>query len=95
MQASKKEKPRSCGKASYDLEGWEGGLAVFWVDGDYATKIVAVPRISLSTCLLGNATDRYQLIEMLYRNRNFNHNRKQAEFLADSILRDMKELKVV
>lgn len=95
MPRIKQEVPLSCGHKSFDIGGWEGGIAVYWMDGDHGTKIVAIPKLGLSTCLLGNGHDKPFLMEMLRKNRTFYFNDEQTSYFADDILRSIKGLKVV
>lgn len=93
MARTKKEPIYNCGHKSYDLTGWEGGIAAYWMDGEHGTVIIAVPRIRISVLLLGNPSDHINLIEELCKDKNFYHDREQAGQFASMIMRDASELR--
>ncbi|WP_422659096.1 hypothetical protein ACK8P5_00670 [Paenibacillus sp. EC2-1] len=95
MPKPKREETLRHGRESYDLDGWEGGIAAYWIEGGHGTIVVAVPRIGVSALLLGNPSDRSNVIGALMRNRSFYYNKQQAEEFADLILRDIRGLMAV
>lgn len=91
----KRELVRNCGKDTYLEDEWEGGLGVFWIDGDFGTKIIAIPRLRVSTVLMNDATDHSELVSMLSKNNNFHYAHQKTHDFANMILRGLKGLKVV
>lgn len=86
MARTKKEPVFSCSHKSYDLDGWEGGIAVYAMDGEHGTKIIAVPKLGVSTCLTGYG-DGQMVRTMLEKNRTM-QNDSQKDGFANSILND-------
>lgn len=68
---------------------------MFWMDGDYGTKIIAIPRLQVSTVLMGDATDHSQVVDMLCKSKYFYYSHQKTNDFANLILRGMKNLKVV
>lgn len=95
MPRLKKEETLRHGRESYNLDGWEGGIAAYWIEGGHGTIVLAVPRIGVSTLLLGNPSVRSNVIGALMRNKSFYYNKQQAEEFADLIFRDIRRLMVV
>lgn len=82
-----KTKELRCTFQSYELEGWEGGIAVCGMYTPYGAKVIAVPRLGLSTCIVGDNMS-YYVHDMLSKNRTLYHDRKSFEMLTGLILRD-------
>lgn len=78
-------------KLSYDIEGWEGGLAVFVIHSD-GVRIIAIPRLNLSTALIGDSSYN-ALQEMLLKNRTLYNSQRDMNLLSDLIYRDLQQLK--
>ena len=76
-----------CQYESYDLEGWEGGLAVCGMTVPHGGKVIAIPRLGLSTCIVGD-NKSYYVHDMLSNNRTLYHDRKSFETLERLIMRD-------
>lgn len=72
-------------KISYDF-GYEGGIAVYVSMGEYGEKIVSVPRLGLSTCVLSD----YDVTVMLLRDRGLWNRRTEADQFAAAIVRDIQ-----
>lgn len=71
----------------YDLGDWEGGIGVFVTQGEHA-KVVSIPRLGLSTALVGNY-DGQDISEMLMKNRTMYKNPQEMDHFTDLILRDI------
>jgi hypothetical protein len=76
-----------CSYQSYNLDGWEGGIAVCGMDGPNGTKVIAIPRLGLSTCLTGYH-DGSAVRSMLLKNRTLYDDRRSLEALEELIFRD-------
>lgn len=90
---TRKETDHRAYKLHFDYNNWEGGLAVFVMDSEYGTRCLAIPRLGISTILLGNGHDNSQVVNMLRRDKNFYHEgiEKCGEF-ADMIMNEIKRM---
>jgi len=86
--AKVKEAPAlKCTYHSYDLEGWEGGIAVCGMNTPSGAKVIAIPRLGLSTCLVG-FNERTAIHSMLASNRTLYNDRQSLDVLEQLIARD-------
>lgn len=76
---------------SYDVGEWEGGIAVYVARGEHGVKVVSIPRLGLSTALIGlNHVDG--ISNMLMKNRTMYNNPEEMDHFAKLIMRDIQRI---
>jgi hypothetical protein len=84
--AQTKERTLTAEFKTYDLGDWEGGIGVAAMDGPHGSKIIAIPRLGVSTALVEHNSHHMALTKMLRNVRPFNL--EEMEALGNWILRD-------
>lgn len=88
--ANSKEAPKIYGNKTYDVFNYEGGIGVYWMGGTHGTIIIAIPRLRLSTCLMGSDTDYNEVLTLLTRYSPLSRRLEEASTLARMIIQDIK-----